>query len=119
MSCQSVRPVCRDPELENELGVTIVQHGHRFASFTAEGLHVVGCAHRILAERDALRTDLERMRHGPTSTLRIDAIPTAAPATALLTDPFRAQPRRRVFASKRCRPNRFCAGWRNSTSTSG
>jgi DNA-binding transcriptional LysR family regulator len=77
-------------KLEHELGVTIVQRGHRFAGFTPEGLHVVGWAHRILAERDALRSDLERMRHGLTNTLRIGAIPTAVPTTPLLTDPFRA-----------------------------
>jgi DNA-binding transcriptional LysR family regulator len=75
-------------KLERELGVTIVQRGHRFAGFTPEGRMVVGWAHRILAERDALHTDLDRMRNGLTATLRIGAIPTAVPATPLLTVPF-------------------------------
>ena len=84
-------------KLEAELGVTIVQRGHRFAGFTAEGRQVVGWAHRILAERDALRSDLGRMRGGLTTTLRIGAIPTAVPATAFLTDALRARhPRARV-----------------------
>lgn len=75
-------------KLETELGVTIVLRGHRFEGFTSEGQRVVGWAHRILAERDALRTDLSRMREGLTATLRIGAIPTAVPATSLVTAAF-------------------------------
>jgi DNA-binding transcriptional LysR family regulator len=75
-------------KLEHSLGVTIILRGRRFEGFTPEGSRVVGWAHRILAERDALRTDLGRMRQGLTATLRIGAIPTAVPATALLTDAF-------------------------------
>ncbi|MFP5020055.1 LysR family transcriptional regulator [Pseudonocardia phyllosphaerae] len=71
--------------LERQLGVTIVQRDRRFQGFTDEGERVVGWAHRILAERDALRTDLDRMRGGLTATVRIGAIPTAVPATATLT----------------------------------
>jgi DNA-binding transcriptional LysR family regulator len=78
-------------KLEQSLGVTIILRGRRFEGFTPEGTRVVGWAHRILAERDALRTDLGRMRQGLTATLRIGAIPTAVPATALLTDAFTAQ----------------------------
>lgn len=77
--------------LEVELGVTIVQRGHRFAGFTPEGDRVIGWAHRILAERDAMRTDLERMRHGLTATLRVGAIPTAIPVMPLLTEAFQAR----------------------------
>jgi DNA-binding transcriptional LysR family regulator len=77
-------------KLEHSLGVTIILRGRRFEGFTPEGTRVVGWAHRILAERDALRTDLGRMRQGLTATLRIGAIPTAVPATALLTDAFTA-----------------------------
>lgn len=68
-----------------QLGVTIVQ---RFSDFTPDGQRVVGWAHRILAERDGLREDLGRMRQGLVATLRIGAIPTAVPVTALLTGPF-------------------------------
>ncbi|WP_060722150.1 LysR family transcriptional regulator [Pseudonocardia sp. EC080625-04] len=71
--------------LERQLGVTIVHRSHRFQGFTAEGERVVGWAHRILAERDALRDDLTRMRDGLSAVVRIGAIPTAVPATAALT----------------------------------
>lgn len=71
--------------LERQLRVTIVQRGHRFEGFTAEGARVVGWSHRILAERDALRDDLARMQDGLSATVRIGAIPTAVPATSALT----------------------------------
>jgi DNA-binding transcriptional LysR family regulator len=84
-------------KLEHELDVTIVQRGQRFGGFTTEGQRVVGWAHRILAERDGLRTDLDRMRDGLSATLRIGAIPTAVPATPLITARFgAAHPRARV-----------------------
>ncbi|MEV1292125.1 LysR family transcriptional regulator [Pseudonocardia sp. NPDC049635] len=76
-------------KLERELGVTIVRRGRRFAGFTEEGRRVVAWAHRILAERDGLRSDLGRMHDQLTSTLRIGAIPTAVPPSPLVTIPFR------------------------------
>jgi DNA-binding transcriptional LysR family regulator len=83
--------------LEHELDVPIVLRGQRFGGFTPEGQRVVGWAHRILAERDGLRTDVDRMRSGLSATLRIGAIPTAVPATPLITGRFEsAHPRARV-----------------------
>ncbi|GEL20915.1 LysR family transcriptional regulator [Pseudonocardia asaccharolytica DSM 44247 = NBRC 16224] len=75
-------------KLENELDVTIVLRGRRFEGFTDEGRRVVGWAHRILAERDALLADLDRMRNGLRATVRIGAIPTAVPATPLMSSLF-------------------------------
>ena len=84
-------------KLEAELGVTITERGHRFTGFTAEGAQVVEWAERILAKRDALRSDLIRMHHGITDTLRIGVIPTAAPVAALLTSAFHERnPRSRL-----------------------
>ncbi|MEV1291956.1 LysR family transcriptional regulator [Pseudonocardia sp. NPDC049635] len=71
--------------LERQLGVTIARRGHRFHGFTPEGECVVGWAVRILAERDALRADLLRMKGGLSATVRIGAIPTAVPAVPALT----------------------------------
>ena len=75
-------------KLEGELDVTIVQRGQRFEGFTPEGQLVVNWAHRILAERDGLRADLEQMHGGLTSTLRIGTIPTAVAITTLVTERF-------------------------------
>ena len=54
-------------------------------------------AHRILAERDALRQELSALRGGLTGTLRLGVVPTALPAASLLTNPFcERHPRARV-----------------------
>jgi DNA-binding transcriptional LysR family regulator len=75
--------------LERELGVTVVLRGHRFDGFTDEGSRVVTWAHRILAERDELLADVERMRGQLRATARLGAVPTSVPATPLLTAQFR------------------------------
>ncbi|ANZ40039.1 LysR family transcriptional regulator [Lentzea guizhouensis] len=75
-------------KLERELGVPVVSRGRRFEGLTPEGERVLLWAHRMLADRDALRQDLSRMRESLSGTLRIGAIPTALPAAPLLTTPF-------------------------------
>lgn len=72
-------------KLERELGVPIVLRGRRFEGLTAEGARVVRWAHRLLAERDELLADVERMHGGLTLTARIGAIPTSIPACPLLS----------------------------------
>ena len=60
-------------KLESNLGVMLVLRGRRFEGFTEEGARVVRWAHRILAERDALLADVDRMHGGITATVRIGA----------------------------------------------
>jgi DNA-binding transcriptional LysR family regulator len=74
--------------LERELGVVIVLRGHRFEGFTDEGSRVVTWAHRILAERDELLADVERMKGRLSAMARVGAIPTSVPASPLLTGHF-------------------------------
>ncbi|MFB7269082.1 LysR family transcriptional regulator [Streptomyces sp. NPDC056244] len=84
-------------KLEHELDVPIVRRGRRFEGLTPEGERVLLWAHRILAERDALRHELSAMRGGLAGTLRLGAIPTALTAASLLTTPFvERHPRARV-----------------------
>lgn len=78
-------------KLEAELGVQIVQRGHRFEGFTPEGKQVLLWAHRIIAEQDALRHELASMRGGLAGVLRIGAIPTALTVAPLLTTPLHAR----------------------------
>jgi DNA-binding transcriptional LysR family regulator len=78
-------------KLETELGVQIVQRGHRFEGFTPEGKLVLLWAHRILAEQEALRNELASMRGGLSGVLRIGAIPTALTVAPLLTTPLHAE----------------------------
>ncbi|MEV7320472.1 LysR family transcriptional regulator [Streptomyces sp. NPDC093970] len=74
--------------LEHELGVPVVRRGRRYEGLTPEGEVVLAWAHRILAERDALRHELSALRDGLTGTLRLGVVPTAVPVAALLTGPF-------------------------------
>ena len=77
--------------LERELGIVIVQRGQRFEGFTEEGRRVVSWAQRIIAERDEMLADLERMQGRLTATARIGAIPTAVPASPFITAEFLAR----------------------------
>ncbi|WP_396928338.1 LysR family transcriptional regulator [Mycolicibacterium sp.] len=74
--------------LERDLGIVIVQRGRRFEGFTEEGRRVVTWAQRIIAERDEMLADLERIQGRLTATARIGAIPTAVPASPYITDEF-------------------------------
>jgi DNA-binding transcriptional LysR family regulator len=74
--------------LEDELGVMIVERGHRFNGFTPEGFAVLDHAKRILADCDGLRQELASLKGGLTGKLRIGAIPTALPVVSLVTQPF-------------------------------
>jgi DNA-binding transcriptional LysR family regulator len=75
-------------QLEEELGAPIVERGHKFHGFTAQGRAALDHAHRILAEASALKRDLEEMDRGLSGRLRIGAIPTALPIIAHITGPF-------------------------------
>ncbi|MGH3761684.1 LysR family transcriptional regulator [Actinophytocola sp.] len=78
-------------KLETELDIQIVQRGQRFEGFTPEGKQVLLWAHRILAERDAMRHELASMRGGLSGVLRMGAIPTALTVASLLTTPLAEQ----------------------------
>ncbi|WP_342359954.1 LysR family transcriptional regulator [Terrarubrum flagellatum] len=78
-------------ELEQELGVLIVERGHRFSGFTEDGERILERARRILAERDALRADVDQIKRGLTGLLRFGVIPTALPVTPQITAPFTAR----------------------------
>jgi DNA-binding transcriptional LysR family regulator len=75
-------------QLEVELGLLVVQRGHRFQGFTPEGLRVLHWARRILADAESLQQEASELREGLVGRLRVGAIPTALPAMALLTTPF-------------------------------
>ena len=51
-------------ELEEELGVPLVERGHRFTGFTAEGEMILEHAKRILAEIDTMGQSLSDVRQG-------------------------------------------------------
>src|SRR5215813_8563401 len=78
-------------QLEEILGVMLVQRGSRFQGFTPEGERVLDWARRIVGDARAMRQDIDAMKHGLVGHIRIAAIPTALAMTATLTTPFRAK----------------------------
>lgn len=73
-------------KLEQELGVTLVRRAQRYDALTPEGEVLVGWAQRIVSDVDSLRDEAGRLRGSLTGRLRLGVIPTAMPATALITE---------------------------------
>jgi DNA-binding transcriptional LysR family regulator len=78
-------------QLEDTLGVRLVDRGSRFQGFTAEGERVLDWARRIVGDSRALRQEINALKKGLSGHLRIAAIPTALSVVAALTTPFRAR----------------------------
>jgi DNA-binding transcriptional LysR family regulator len=76
-------------QLEEQMGVLLVNRGSRFQSFTPEGQRVLEWARRIVADSRHMREEINSLRHGLTGRLRIAAIPTALAMVAALTTPYR------------------------------
>src|SRR5271154_296538 len=75
-------------QLEEALGVLIVERRQRFVGFTPEGERVLAWAHRVLADYGGLTQELSEMREGLAGQLRMGAIPVSLPALALVSAPF-------------------------------
>lgn len=75
-------------QLEEELGVLIVERGRRFQGLTKEGEVVLAHARRILAEADMMKESIAELRDGVSGRIRLGAIPTALPMIAHITAPF-------------------------------
>jgi DNA-binding transcriptional LysR family regulator len=75
-------------QLEEELGVLIVERGRQFKGLTKEGETVLAHARRILAEAEQLKQSIGELRQGISGRLRLGAIPTALPMVAHITAPF-------------------------------
>ncbi len=75
-------------QLEEDLGAPIVERGHRFVGFTKQGQLALEHAHRILAEAEIMRRDVEELDKGLSGRLRLGAVPTALPIVSQLTEPF-------------------------------
>ncbi|HEY9211450.1 MAG TPA: LysR family transcriptional regulator [Ancylobacter sp.] len=75
-------------QLEETLGVRLVERGSRFIGFTPEGERALQWARRIIGDARAMRQEIAGMRKGLSGHLRIAAIPTAMPMLSELTTPF-------------------------------
>ncbi len=78
-------------QLEDTLGVLLVQRSSRFLGFTMEGERVLDWARRIVGDSRAMRQELQALKRGLAGHLRIAAIPTALAMVSALTTPYRAK----------------------------
>lgn len=78
-------------QLEEQLGVRLVERGSRFIGFTPEGERALQWARRVIGDVRAMRQEIAGMRKGLSGHLRIAAIPTAMPMLSELTTPFHAK----------------------------
>jgi DNA-binding transcriptional LysR family regulator len=76
-------------QLEDMLGVLLVNRSSRFHNLTQEGERVLVWAKRIVADTRAMRLEIRTLREGLSGQLRIGAIPTALGIVSALTTPFR------------------------------
>lgn len=75
-------------QLEEGLGVMLVQRGSRFIGLTAEGERTLEWARRIVGDTRAMRQDIKALKHGLAGRLRIAVIPAALPMVAAVTLPL-------------------------------
>src|SRR5690348_457216 len=78
-------------QLEDQLGVLLVQRGSRFQGFTPEGERVLDWARRIVGDARAMRQEVDALKRGLAGHIRIAAIPTALAMVTMLTTPYRAK----------------------------
>jgi DNA-binding transcriptional LysR family regulator len=78
-------------QLEESLGVLLVNRGSRFQGFTPEGERVLDWARRIVGDTRAMRAEVQSLQKGLTGRLRIAVVPTALPMVAQITTPYRAK----------------------------
>ena len=75
-------------QLEEPLGVMLVQRGSRFLGLTPEGQRVLEWARRIVGDTRTMREEMRAARTGLAGHIRIAAIPTALAMVRKLTEPF-------------------------------
>jgi len=75
-------------QLEDTLGVLLVNRSSRFHSLTQEGERVLVWAKRIVADSRAMRLEIRSLREGLSGELRIGVIPTALGVVSALTGPY-------------------------------
>ena len=85
-------------QMEESLGVLLVERGQRFLGLTPEGEKVLEWAHHVITDYEGLQQSLTEMRRGLIGNLKIGAIPVTLPIVSLLTTPFhKLHPHTRVI----------------------
>lgn len=76
-------------QLEDQLGVLLVQRGSRFQGLTPEGERVLIWARKIVADTKAMRDEMREVRSGLSGHIQLAAIPTALAFTPKITEALR------------------------------
>jgi DNA-binding transcriptional LysR family regulator len=85
-------------QLEDDLGIPIVERRQRYQGLTPAGTRVLAWAHRIIADYESLAQEVAELRDGLTGRLTLATIPAMDPVVPLLTTPFiDAHPRMTVM----------------------
>jgi DNA-binding transcriptional LysR family regulator len=95
-ACHVTQPTLsgRIRQLEQELGVPIVERGQRFLGFTPQGERVLKWAHTILDHWTSLQQEIETLRNTSgalSGHLSVGVIPSALPMAGLITRAIRDQ----------------------------
>ena len=93
-ACHVTQPTLsgRIRQLEQELGVPIVERGQRFHGFTPDGERVLKWAHAILDNWTSLQQEIETLRNTSgalSGHLSVGVIPSALPMAGLITKAIR------------------------------
>ena len=75
-------------QLEERLGLLVVQRGQRFEGLTVEGQRVLAWAQRITADADSLEQEASRLRQALVGRLRLGVVPAALPSVPVLASPL-------------------------------
>jgi DNA-binding transcriptional LysR family regulator len=95
-ACHVTQPTLsgRIRQLEQELGVPIVERGHRFHGLTPDGERVLKWANAILDNWTSLQQDIATLRDTSgalSGRLSVGVIPSALPMAALMTKAIQAR----------------------------
>ena len=77
-------------QLEEHLGVKLVQRGSRYGGLTPEGQRTLAWARKIVGDTRSLRAEMRASQEGLSGELRIAVIPTALTWASRLTHAFSA-----------------------------
>ncbi len=75
-------------QLEEHLGLLVVQRGQRFEGLTPEGERVLTWARRIIADVESLTQEASQLRQVLVGRLRLGVVPAALPAVPVLASPL-------------------------------
>lgn len=91
-ACNVTQPTLsgRIRQLEQELGVALIERGQRFHGFTPEGERVLAWAARIVENADNLIDEVAGLRGAAGGRVTIGVVPSALPVMAPLTAALRA-----------------------------